>query len=70
MVSNNEHTHGDRLTRIETKLDIVVEHLTKKDDDHEKRLRTMERRQWQWAGGVGAFAFVAAKIGLPWPAIG
>lgn len=69
-MATNEATHSDRLTRIETKLDIVVEHLTKKDDDHEKRLRTMERRQWQYAGGIGVIGFVAAKIGLPWPAIG
>lgn len=65
MVSDNE-----RLARIETKLDLVVTSLTEKQADHEKRLRGLERRQWASAGGVGVVSFVAAKLGLPWPAIG
>lgn len=69
-MASNDTFQSDRLTRIETKLDLVVEHLTKKDDDHEKRLRTIEKRQWAWGGGIGVISFVAAKVGLPWPALG
>lgn len=54
---------SDRLARIEVKLDTVLEQVA----DHEKRIRNGERRQHVYAGGVGIVAFIAAKVGLPFP---
>lgn len=61
MLSREE---GERLVRIETKLDAVLTN----DKDKEKRLRSLER--WRWSHGVSAAAFFAvlAKLGLPIPA--
>lgn len=40
------------LVRIETQLCI----LTKKVDDIEDRLRSVEKKQWLWSGGFVVFA--------------
>lgn len=57
----------ERLVRIETKLDMLVESTkeqavasTKRDDDHETRLRALESFKWR---AVGAAAVVAAPVG-------
>jgi hypothetical protein len=55
----------ERLTRIETKLDTVVENT----QDHEGRLRALERENWLHRGGlavVAVFVSLMAKLGLPW----
>lgn len=54
---------GERLARIETKLDTALTN----DKDKEKRLRSLER--WRWSHGVSAAAFLAilAKLGIPIP---
>lgn len=38
---------GERLVRIETKLDVLIGQHANISDDHEKRLRTLER--WRYA---------------------
>jgi hypothetical protein len=53
----------DRLARIETKLDVVLERAS----DQEVRLRGVERKQWYHSGGIAAAAFVLTKLGVPWP---
>lgn len=52
---------AERLGRIETKLDAVLDN----DADKEKRIRSLER--WRWSHGASAALFVAvlAKLGLP-----
>lgn len=53
-------TDSQRLVRIET----LLEGLVKRDDDHEVRIRRLER--WQWlatglAGGIGGVLGQAAR---------
>jgi hypothetical protein len=57
----------ERLVRIETKLDMLVESTkeradasTKRDDDHEARLRLLESFKWR---AVGAAAVISAPVG-------
>jgi hypothetical protein len=45
--------HGERLVRVETKLDIFL-------NDHETRIRKVER--WQWLLS-GAFGFISGGGG-------
>lgn len=56
--------HGERLVRIETKLDIAL----KTHEDHEDRLRSIERKVWSVSGAMGLASFaltlLAKKIGL------
>jgi hypothetical protein len=48
----------DRLVRIETKVDMIIE-LGK---DHEDRIRVVEKRSW-WMGGAAALlAFIAPEF--------
>jgi hypothetical protein len=54
---------GERLARIETKLDAVLT----SDTDKEKRLRSLERWKWSHALSGGALAIVLAKFGIPMP---
>lgn len=42
-----EMEQRDRLARIETKLDILITDYGKSDEDHETRLRALER--WRYA---------------------
>ena len=67
--------------RIEGKLDTFIEQmkvqdnrtselevrLVKRDDDKEKRLRSLEK--WRWAHSVSGVAILAllAKLGIPTP---
>jgi hypothetical protein len=52
-----DHEVIDRLARIETKLDGFVTNTT----DHEKRIRSVERKQWFVSGGATVFG---ALIGV------
>ena len=56
----------ERLVRIETKVDTLIEHSA----DHEVRMRSLEREQWIHRGGIAVITFIAAKIGLPWVTLG
>jgi hypothetical protein len=47
----------DRLARIETKLDTLME-----DRD---RLTAVEKKQWFHTGGIAALVVVLNKIGIP-----
>lgn len=53
----------DRLARIETKLDAAL----KTKDDHETRLRSVERKQWLYAGGVAAVSAYLSRFGISLP---
>lgn len=44
---SNEDDTRDRLARMETKLDIVVEELVERVKDHEARIRLGEK--WRYA---------------------
>ena len=50
---------GDRLARVETKIDILLEDRGK--------LADVERRQWYQTGGLAVVALALAKLGIPWP---
>lgn len=52
----------ERLVRIETKLDKSLSVA----DDHETRVRSLEREQWLHRGGASVVAVLVAKLGLPW----
>lgn len=45
----NDEAMGERLVRIETKLDVVLGRV----DDHEPRLRKLERWMWLVSGAAG-----------------
>lgn len=47
------HTVLERLARIETKLDNVLEQKA----DQEIRIRWLERRLWVGMGGIGLISF-------------
>ncbi|WP_433478135.1 hypothetical protein ACQPZP_14540 [Spirillospora sp. CA-142024] len=42
----SEPTATDRLTRIETKLDVLIAQHDRVTADHEQRLRALERARW------------------------
>ena len=48
----------DRLTRVETKLDIVIDELRKTHGDHETRIRAIEARIGRWTGGIAVIAIL------------
>lgn len=48
----------DRLARIETKVDA----LSARRDDHETRVRWLERKYWLAAGGGAVVVFALAKM--------
>lgn len=53
----------ERLTRIEEQsLGYRV-----KGDDHETRIRTVEHRQWMFAGAAVAIGPLLAKLGIHLP---
>lgn len=52
-----------RLARIELKLDAALA----RGEDHEARLRGIEKKQWYHTGGVAVVAFALTKLGLPLP---
>ena len=47
------HECVQRLTRIETKLDLIAAN----EDDKEERLRSLERSKWWLVGVVAVFVF-------------
>lgn len=49
---------GERLATIETKLDMLIV----RRDDHESRLRSLEKWRWLWAGAAGALGGTASKL--------
>lgn len=56
-------TDGERLVRIETKLDAALS----KDDDHEQRIRALERARWPLPSAavlLSAGALVTTLVGL------
>lgn len=50
----------ERLVRIETKLDHVIEG----GNDRELRIRSLEKKVWAFPG-LAILALVGAKLGLP-----
>lgn len=50
-----------RLTRIETKVDDALQAIQPVSDDHEKRLRSLERERWTWRGGLAAVVALLIK---------
>jgi hypothetical protein len=46
---------NERLTRVETKLDLLREDLAPRHADHERRIRWLERAVWM-AAALGAVA--------------
>lgn len=44
----------DRLIRIDERLARMESVITKVTDDHERRMRALEKRQWINYGAVGA----------------
>jgi hypothetical protein len=62
-----ESDHSDRLARIETKLDLIVTALTKSLDDHEARIRLVEKKVYWFSGAAAVVGALAGKFGLPWP---
>jgi hypothetical protein len=59
-------TTNDRLTRIETKLDLTLARLDNGHTDHEARLRVLERGRWpipSLAVLVSASALAATLFG-------
>jgi hypothetical protein len=50
---------ADRLARVETKLDLLVEQIAPQRLDHEARIRTLEQRAWMLAGFAAAPGVVA-----------
>lgn len=64
--SNEEHAGmeridimADRLARVETKLDLLVDQIAPQRLDHEARIRTLEQRMWMLAGFAAAPGVVA-----------
>ncbi|NIJ10633.1 hypothetical protein FHU38_000977 [Saccharomonospora amisosensis] len=53
-----DDTVGERLATIETKLDLLIV----KRDDHEIRLRKLERWAWVVAGAAGAIGGSIARL--------
>lgn len=49
-----------------TRIDTNVAALLAAKNDHEKRLRAVERKQWLHTGGLTLAGFVLAKMGVPW----
>jgi hypothetical protein len=49
-----------RLARIETYVEIAPV----KFEDHEKRLRAVEKRQWMIAGAAGVFGALCDHLGF------
>jgi hypothetical protein len=68
----------ERLVRVETKLDTVIESKTtdhadvvKELTDHESRLRILERAWWKTAGFAAAIsAVIATGAGAAFKALG
>jgi hypothetical protein len=55
----------DKLLETVTRIDTNVAHLLVADEDKEKRLRSLEKKQWAHSTVVALFAAVLAKFGIP-----
>ena len=55
---SGDETIGEKLVRIETKLDAALG----KQTDHEARLRCVEKRIWLVSGGVVIAAWCAERV--------
>ena len=60
----------ETLTRIDTNVQSLMKRFEDVTNDHEKRLRKVERKQWYHTGGLAVVGVLVAKLGLPWPSIG
>lgn len=62
MTSTENATLNERLAKLETKLDLLLERLGPQHADHETRLRSLEQKVWTLAGlaaSPGVVAFFA-----------
>lgn len=50
MHSTGDTTVAERLVSLETKLDILLQQINPKIEDHESRLRKVEAKLWLLAG--------------------
>ena len=61
-------TETERLVRMETKLDMLVEMSEKRGLDHEARLRSLEQFKWVVMGSAavigGASGVITRAVGL------
>lgn len=55
--------HGERLARIETKVDLVLDSMGKLDT----RTSAVEKKQWMHSGVVAVIAVYLSKFGIPIP---
>ncbi len=57
----------DLLIRVDQKVDTLHEKISLLTDDHEKRIRMVERNQWRWSGAsgvIGAALSFAANLAV------
>lgn len=54
-MSQEDH---DLLVKIDTKLDVAINRV----DDHEIRIRSLERHRWLWIGAATAAGMLADPI--------
>ncbi len=58
---------NNRLSKIETKMEDKLENgLSKILEDHEKRIRTLERFIWMGLGALALLQAILKLIPLPW----
>lgn len=62
----NEDAVTDRLTRVETKLDMMLQRIDAVYNDHENRIRKLEARVWVASGfataGGGGLSLLIQNI--------
>jgi hypothetical protein len=59
----------DKVLETVTRIDANVAHLLAANDDKEKRIRSLEKKQWAHSLGVTLVAAALAKFGLPLPGV-
>lgn len=52
------------LLQAVTRIDVNTAALVKQADDHEVRIRSLERYRWTAAGGVGLLSAIASYLGF------
>lgn len=50
------------IARIEVKLNALMETVNKVSDDHERRIRELEKWRWSMPAGIG----IAANLAVEW----
>lgn len=55
----------DKVLETMTRIDANVAHLLAANDDKEKRIRSLEKKQWAHSLGVTLVAAALAKFGIP-----